>query len=205
MNPVLFGIVFGSIMVYLIVSFLRAKEITVIVPAVKAGKVTDSYHKEETLKRNLPRFINVNGERVDVSRYIVLYVHGESMKKYKIHDGQLIFVKPFGSSNVENRPVLVFKIVNPEPNEAEYKLRKFICQIDSIENVDWSTIYEQNKDRISIPKEDFIEKCQDKVIKAKDCLEGKIILSETYDVSDQKDCYSLHPLSTVFGTVEYAA
>lgn len=205
MNPVLFGVVFGSIIIFLIVDILTSKALAIPVPVVKAGKVSDFYNNIEILNRNLPQFINVNGKKVNVSGHTVLYVHGESMWKYKIHDKQLVFIKPTGCLDViTQHPVLVFWIVNPKPDDAEYKLRKFICQIDSLEGVNWSDIYEQNKGRISITKEEFIKQCEGKAQKDKKFLVGKIVLSETFDVAQQKDTYSLHPLSTVFGTVEYA-
>lgn len=203
MNPVLFSIVFGLIMFYILVSIWTIKE---SVPVAKAGKVSDFYPKEETIRGSMPHYLNVDGKRVDVSEYIVLYVHGESMKRYKIHDKQKVFVRQmFSCVQIDGHPVLVLRIVNPKPNDAEYKLRKFVCLLDSIDNVNWNDVFENNKNRISISKDDFIAQCKKNVDKHKDCLVGKIVLSETFDVAAQKDCYSLHPLSTVFGTVEYAA
>lgn len=207
MDPVLFGIVFGAAMLYLIVSTLTTKVPEPIhVPVVKAGKVSDFYYKEETLRKKLPQFINVEGERVNISDYVVFYVRGESMRKYKIHDKQLVFMKPMVCiDSIENHPVLVFRITDPEPDDAEYKLRKFVYLIDNLNNVNWAEIYEQNKERINIPKEEFITQCANKANKDKDKLNGKIVLSETFDNKTNKDCYSLHALSTVYGRVDYSA
>ena len=203
MSPILFGVVFGSIMLFLIVDILTKKApIPVTVSVAKAGKVTDPCSITESLKYGVPQFINVDGKRIDVSKYVVFYVHGESMGKYKIHDKQMAFVEPLASTfEISGHSVLVLRIINP--NDAGYKLRKFVCLIDSIENTNWEDVYEKNKDRISIPQNDFIAQCVKKASKDKDCLTGKVILSETYDVTAKKDCYSLHALSTAFGTVEY--
>ncbi len=203
MNPVLFGIVFGIIMIYMVLNLLTVKT---EIPVVKAGKVSDPYHKLERIRGNLPKYINVGGKRVDVSEYIVMYVHGNSMKKYKIRDKQRVFTKTLGIvDSVNGHPVLVFKIVNHNPEDAEYKLRKFVYLLDSIDGVDWSSIYENNKGRISISKDDFVAQCEEKAKRNKDSLKGKIVLSETFDEAAQKDCYSLHPLATAYATVEFAA
>ena len=203
MNTVLFGVVFGIIMVFMMINFFSVKT---VIPVVKAGKVTDPYHKEEKVGGGLPKVINVNGKRVDVSGFVVFYVHGNSMKKYKIKDKQRIFAKPLGKVEyILNHPVLVFRIVNHKPDDAEYKLRKYVNLLDSIEGVDWSEVYEANKERISIAKEEFIEQCSGKAERDRDFLTGKVVLSETFDEAEQKDCYSLHPLATAYATVEYAA
>lgn len=201
MNPVLFGVVFSAIMVYMIVGFWGMKT---TLPVVKAGKVSDPYHKFENV-RGVPNSINVGGRRVDVSGYIVLFVHGNSMKKYKIKDKHLVFVKELGTVDyLDGHPVLVFRVVNHEPDDAEFKLRKFVNLLDSINDVDWSEIYESNKERIQIPKEVFIAQCNRKAKRDKEMLKGKVVLSETFDEATQEDCYSLHPLSDAYATVEYA-
>lgn len=202
MSPVLFGVVFGIIMVYMVVNFLYMKT---VLPVVKAGKVTDPYHKVEKIRGGLPKVINVDGKRVDVSEHVAFYVHGNSMKKYNIKDKQRVFAKPLGEvDNIPNHPVLVFRIVNHKPDDAEYKLRKYVNLLDSIEGVDWATLYEVNKERISISKEEFVEQCGKKAERDHDFLTGKVVLSETFDEAEQKDCYSLHPLTTAYATVEYA-
>lgn len=207
MNPVLFGIVFSAIMIYLIISIITSESnVPVQIPVAKAGKVSDFYPKEETLQRKIPQFINVAGKRISLLGYVVLYVHGESMKKYKIYDKQFIFVKTVGCiNNIDNHPVLVFRITDPEQDDAEYKLRKFICLIEKLDSVDWSDIYEQNRERISISKNEFITQCEEKANKIKGDVEGKVVLSETFDRATNKDCYSLHALSTIYGIVKYAA
>lgn len=203
MNPILFGVVFGIIMVFMVINYLSVRT---ALPVVKAGKVDDPYRKVERVRGVVPKVIKVGGKRIDVTSHIVLYVHGNSMKKYKIKDKQRVFVKLLQNiSGVAGHPVLVFKIFNPQPDDAEYKLRKYVNLIDSIQNVDWFSVYEANKERISIPKEEFVEQCKNKAERDKDFLVGKIVLSETFDETAQKDCYSLHPLSTAYAIVEYAA
>lgn len=202
MNVVLFGVVFASIMIYMMLSLILIKT---SLPVVKAGKVSDPYHKFEKVRGCVPKSINVGGKRVDVSKHIVLSVHGNSMIKYKIKDKHLVFVKELGSTdNLDGHPVLVFKITNHKPDDAEFKLRKFVNLFDSINGIDWSDVYESNKERIKISKEDFIAQCGCKAESHKDTLKGKIVLSETFDETTKKDCYSLHPLSDAYATVEYA-
>ena len=172
---------------------------------VKAGKVSDPYHKVEKVTGGVPKSINVGGKKVDVSGYVVLYVHGNSMKKYKIKDKHLVFVNEIrGGDSLDGHPVLVFRIVNHNPEDAEFKLRKHVDLLDTIEGIDWGTVYEDNKVRISIPKGEFIEQCTSKAKRDKDTLIGKIVLSETFDEAAKKDCYSLHPLADAYATVKYA-
>lgn len=201
MNPILFGVVFASIMIYMMVSFILIKT---SLPVVKAGKVSDPYHKFEKVRGCVPKYINVGGKKVDVSKHDVFSVHGNSMIKYKIKDKQLVFVKKLDRiDKLNGHPVLVFRIANHKPDDAEFKLRKFVNILNSINDVDWGDVYESNKERIKISKEDFAAQCDCKA-KNKDALKGQIILSETFDESTQRVFYSLHPISDAYAMVEYA-
>lgn len=173
-------------------------------PVAKAGKVSKFYPKKKTIIGSMPNKITINGESINVGNDEKMIVHGNSMRKYKIYDGQRIYVRTLNDDEknaINTYPVLVFKIIdNPNKKDAEYKLRKFVGYIDSD---NWDKIYEKYKSRIYTNRQDFIEQCKKKYssIPHREC--GNLILSETYDEDNHIMAYSLHPKSLIHGKVEY--
>lgn len=178
-------IVYGGMLILLLLGIKK-------LPVVKAGKVTKLCHKDKRVFGSLPN--EVNGVRL--STYEKMYVQGNSMNKYNIHDGQVIYVRPFSEeekSAISTYPVLVFTIINKQhSDDADYKLRKFVGYIT---NDNWEEVYNTYKQRIHVSKDIFIEQCSKKYST------GKFVLSETED--NGKILYSLHPVETVYGKVEY--
>lgn len=83
-------------------------------PVAKAGKVTKFYWKYKLLFGKVPNAIVCDGEKINVSSYKELYVHGNSMIDYDIHNGQKVFVSVFdneGKQSIEGFPVLAFHII----------------------------------------------------------------------------------------------
>ena len=174
-------------------------------PVVKAGKVDKWSGKTRRMLGYLPaKKLVVNGRRVDVSKDKKMVVCGNSMKDYHIFDGQRIYVKPL--SDAEKReivrfPVLVLNIVDhPDKSDADYKLRKFVGYAASN---DWGKVYEQLRERIKIPQADFETQCVKKYAKLPQAGKERLVVSETYDEASRAVQYSLHPVSAVYGKVEY--
>lgn len=174
-------------------------------PVVKAGKVTKLCPKTKHILGYMPDTIKVNGTKIDVSHDEKMLVSGNSMKFFNIYDGQRIYVRRLSDSekfNITRYPVLVFHIVNnPNKDDADYKLRKFVGYVDSIQ---WTDIFSKFKDKIKISEKDFIRQCQSKYQRLPDAERSNLILSETYDEDNNRICYSLHPVNSVYGKVEYA-
>lgn len=168
-------------------------------PVVKAGKVS------KACARNRIAFCNVKQSASEKDgNHVRMVVNGNSMKDYKIFDGQVIIVKKYAPEEIENiqtHPVVVFHIEdNPLSNDAEYKLRKYVGKIV---NRDCEELYRNYQERIKIPKDKFIAQCMLKFSKIGDKNE-RLVLSETYDEDKSEIVYSMHPASSMFGKVEYA-
>lgn len=189
------------IQILTICSFLRFR------PVAKAGKVSKFYWKYKLLLRHNPKVIECDGERVDVSSYKGLYVYGNSMKDYDIHNGQEVFVAEYTTEqqkiSIHDYPVLVFHIYNMKC-QSPYKLRKFVGYVENPANMDWHEFYNQFKDRIKISETKFVSECQEKQGKLKQQRKEKYILSETYDEGTCAYRYSMHPVSSLYAKVMYA-
>ncbi len=174
-------------------------------PVVKAGKVTKFCSKTKHVFGDMPNSIKVNGVKIDLSKDEKMLVNGNSMKDYNLFDGQRIYVKRLSDDEkreIATYPVLVFNIVdNPKANDAEYKLRKFVGYVDSD---NWRNIFDRFRERIKISETDFVNQCTLKYAKIPLKDRGHLVLSETFDEDKASVLYSLHPVTSVFGKVEYA-
>lgn len=201
MSIILFSIVFPiTIIGMLILLALNTKTMNV----VKAGKVTKFCKGKCIVFGDTPSIININGVRIDVSKDSKMLVNGNSMKHYHIYNGQRIYVKEMSEeekNEIKRFPVLVFHIVDGIKGDAKYKLRKFVGYVA---NDNFKELYQAHQDRIKVPVETFIEQCTPKYNKLREKYSEKFVLSETYDEDKDEVLYSLHPVSTIFGKVEYA-
>lgn len=173
-------------------------------PSVKAGKVTKLCKEKTWVLGTIPSVVSINGVKFDVSKDLKMFVFGNSMKNYNIFNGQCIYVKEMSEeekSEIKRFPVLVFHIVDGIKGDAKYKLRKFVGYVA---NDNFKELYQAHQDRIKVPVETFIEQCTPKYNKLREKYSEKFVLSETYDEDKDEVLYSLHPVSTIFGKVEYA-
>lgn len=174
------------------------------VPVVKAGKVTKVCARNKMVFGKSPRHAVVNGHEIDLRDDRIMSVCGNSMQKYGIRDGQQIYVKELSRDEAHKIctfPVVVFHIINGKPDDSEFKLRKFVGYVH---NQDCDKIYETYKGRICIPREKFINQCNSKFSKYGDNTPASLVLSETFDEDKKETVYSLHPVSSIYGKVEYA-
>lgn len=201
MNVTLFAIVFFlTIVGMLVFLFLNIKSL----PVVKAGKVTKPCKEIKRIFGYMPSRISVNGVKKDVSKDIQMIVCGNSMQNYNIYDGQRIYVREMMDEEknaITRFPVLVFHIVNGEPGDAKYKLRKFVGYID---NDNLHDLFASKQDRIKVSEDVFCSQCEEKLRKLRQKESDRLVLSETYDEDQKAILYSLHPVTTIFGKVEYA-
>lgn len=201
MSITLFSIVFPiMILGMLVLLFMNVQTLTV----VKAGKVTKLCKEKSIVFGSTPSEININGVRIDVSKDTKMLVNGNSMKNYNIFDGQRIYVKPMTDEEkqeIRHYPVLVFNIVDGMKGDAKYKLRKFVGYV---RDNDFKTLHETLHERIKVPVGTFTSQCAPKYNKLRERYSETLVLSETYDEDNDTLLYSLHPVSTIFGKVEYA-
>ena len=178
-------------------------------PIAKAGKVNKFCWKYHVATSQSIDEIAVGNERIDVSGLKWLYVYGNSMHKYGIKSNQQVLVKPYTEnekSNISTYPVLVLTI-SKQIFDSDYKLRKFVGYVSNIEQSEefWASIYDKYATRIKISKNTFISDCMKKVGKMPVKLRsGDLILSETYDEEKQREVYSIHEVSTIYGQVKFA-
>lgn len=207
MNNILFSVIFLSIIavqVYILCGFSSN--------VVKAGRVNNNFHFRLDFRlRSFPDFIKIGDNKIlKTSLFKIFKVKGKSMEHCGIKDGQYVFVSSLSEMQKENLntyPILVFRITGLwNFFDSQYKLRKFVTYIPNIESVNWESVYEDCKCRIKqeVSMEMFINDCSTKAKKIRkiDC---KYILSETYDEYERRYRYSLHPVDSVYGRVEYAA
>lgn len=202
MNVVVFAIAFGVMMIGMIIILLLNFN---SLPVVKAGKVTKFCDKKKFVFGTMPNRVRINNRVVDLSDDEKMVVSGNSMKEYDIFDGQRIYVKRYSEderNTIQRYPVLVFNIVNnPNEKDAVFKLRKFVGYIT---NDNWSDIFVTFQDRIKTDHETFTRLCTEKYAKIPKADRDRLVLSETYDEELNTVLYSLHPVSTIYGKVEYA-
>ena len=201
MNVTLFAIVFFlTIVGMLVFLFLNIKSL----PVVKAGKVTKPCREIKRIFGYMPSRIFINGVKKDVSEDMQMVVCGNSMQNYHIYDGQRIYVREMmdeEKNGITRYPVLVFHIVNGEPGDAKYKLRKFVGYVD---NDNLHDLFASKQDRIKVSEDVFCSQCEEKLRKLRQKESYRLVLSETYDEDQKAILYSLHPVTTIFGKVEYA-
>lgn len=201
MSITLFSIAF-TIMIVGMLAFLVLSIQTL--PVVKAGKVTKPCKEKNWVLGKMPPKLRINGVRKDVSKDIQMVVCGNSMKNYNIFDGQRIYVREITDKDkgeIKRFPVLVFKIVNGEDGDAKYKLRKFVGYVT---DDNFKEAYKTYRDRIKVSEETFVAQCTPKYKELRKKNTGKFVLSETYDEDKDVVLYSLHPVDTILGKVEYA-
>ena len=201
MHVTLFAIVFFlTIVGMLVFLFLNIKSL----PVVKAGKVTKPCKEIKRIFGYMPSMICINGIKRDVSKDLQMIVCGNSMQNYNIYDGQRIYVKAMEDeekNQITRYPVLVFHIVNGELGDAKYKLRKFVGYVD---NENLKDLFVSKQDRIKVSEDIFVSQCEEKLRKLRLKESVRLVLSETYDEDQKAILYSLHPVTTIFGKVEFA-
>lgn len=202
MSTVVFTITF-LIMIVGMLSFLIINMTKI--PVVKAGKVSKKCSRNKIVLGNTSGLENVDGNSVHLSEDIPMWVCGNSMIKYGIKDGQIVYVRKFEdgeSHRITTFPVLVFNIVDGISDDAKFKLRKFVGYVNSDDCLE---IYQKYKNRISLTENQFLDQCTNKLAKLRNKTSEQLVLSETFDEDKKENAYSLHPLSTVYGKVEYAS
>lgn len=205
MNLALFCVAFGLAVAYMAWVSLKTPLI-VTLPVVKAGKVSD-FFKENIRVSGVPRVVYTNSGKINTCDYEVYYVHGNSMVNHGIKNGDRILVDKISEDkkhSIKNFPVLILTITDTQAGDAKFKLRKFISYVDYTDGYDWAELYERFANRITVSREQFINQCESK--RGSELLKGKndLILSETYNEKEKYNEYSLHPIDTIYGKVEYA-
>lgn len=190
-----------------------------ILPVVRAGDVDKNIFGIKIIDAPERTTVESDGEVENITNMVAMYVKGNSMQDYCITNGQIIYVEPFTSDdqreNIGTYPVLVLEMQKNRLLSlfvSQLKLRKFICYIDNLDNVDWEEIYEshnEERNRIKLNQDDFVNiingKIEEMKRKGKYLPNCKYTLSETYNESDECYSYSLHQVNKIYGKVRYAA
>lgn len=199
-----------AVVVFLILAMLAIKNVN-MATVIKAGDIKDfqlRYLPDFTSK---PAFIQCDENVISTDGMGYMLVRGDSMKWYDIHSGNHVLIRYFSEEEkqkIGDKPVLLFSMDEAENAgiwgreywESHYKLRKFITYLPSRE-VDFGSLYDQHKDEITISREKFVSKCNERVQELGD--DARYILSETYDKDEKENRYSLHGIAHLLGQVEY--
>lgn len=180
-------------------------------PTVKAGKMKDFEWKYFFGAPRVPEKIVYAGKLYKSKDYNIKVIRGESMQLYGLHDKYIAFIHMFTSEekfNISGYPILeldIFYTRFPRLHarfDSDTKLRKFIAYVSKEEN-DWESIYKKYSDRIHLDRaEDFKKDFEQGKKRLQNCDE-MLILSETFDTKTKRNHYSLHPISTLRGQVEF--
>ena len=204
MNSLAFLIVFAIIImaqIALLCSMLFCADTAL------AGNVETFSLRSSLTTKPLHKNLKIGSELIDLSPYMSLIVHGNSMQQYKIYDGQRIYVETYKTDNekkgITNRPVVVFKINHSCRLFSQYKLRKFVVYIDYNDKTDWKGIYHAHKEQIQVDESRFLSDMETTISKISNKT-GRLVLSETYDEFLGCVRYSLHHYTNLVGKVKYA-
>lgn len=209
-----FVIILAALLVGLVVLLLNIK------PAIKsqckivlAGDISKVTNLTATINNLDNKSFVYNGEKIDMSKYDIFVVDGESMAKENIHTGNGLLVRRlYGEEklNLSGTPLLVFEIDqdrkharNPQEDIqpiSEYKLRKLIGYISS--NNDLTKML----DRLS-SQCDLDDRTKDKVIdkfdKAAKFYDNSYPLIMSFTYPDDQLNFSFHHPKFLIGKVDY--
>ena len=174
---------------------------------VKAGKVDDFCLKYALVPHARIKKLRIGEREVNVSGLLMYLVHGNSMSSFGVRSGQRVFVELLNSNmknSITTHPMLMFSIIGTSKWQSQYKLRKFIDYVE-IGVTDWGMVYDANSERITTMNRDaFILAMQQKEHKVR-LGQERHILSVTFNEHARAFEYSLHPVSSLYGIVKYAA
>lgn len=210
----IFVIILTALLIGLVVLLLSIK------PAIKsqckivlAGDISKVTNLTATINNLDNKSFVYNREKIDMSKYDIFVVDGESMAKENIHTGNGLLVRRlYGEEklNLSGNPLLVFEIDqdrkharNPQEDIqpiSEYKLRKLIGYISS--NNDLTKML----DRLS-SQCDLDDRTKDKVIdkfdKAAKFYDNSYPLIMSFTYPDDQLNFSFHHPKFLIGKVDY--
>jgi hypothetical protein len=180
----------------------RNKRYQSVLKLVSAGSPEKEYSEATVcLQRNF--FVEDKDEKeIDASKYKLLVVDGNSMSRFKINDGQIVFVDCEEIFYSQKYLILVLQNIAFDKNKIKYKLRKFIdfyyCKNDSAEKFNfWIENHpELNAEKLRLryaEAKDVITVCNH--------LGCRLLISET--TRNGEPYYSFHPESCIYGAVKY--
>jgi hypothetical protein len=169
---------------------------------VSAGSAEKTY-KEAVVRIEGGSFVN-NGEKVNADRYTIMVVDGNSMSRFGIEDGGIVFVDEEDISLSRTKDTFfVLKIDNwGSANKIEYKLRKAIDFYDCIcEDRAIFDVWVKNHPELNAGE--LYEKYEKEYAKIEECkrFRCRLLVSET--TRDGKPYYSFHPEKYIYGKVKY--
>jgi hypothetical protein len=154
---------------------------------------------EAKIRMKCPNFA-IDGKGVNHKEYELLLVEGNSMNRFHIGDGQVVFVERCDSSTFAEgeSPILVLTVDEGERG-IKFKLRKFRAFYDFQEDF---AVWLNAHSEFDVTK--LKEKWEDKSDKIKDWREmnSRLLVSET--TREGKLAYSFHLENRIYGRVKYA-
>jgi hypothetical protein len=147
-------------------------------------------------------FFEHNGENIDADKYTAMVVDGNSMNRFNIKDGDLVFVDNDKNLSYREFPIFVLNVTRDMKNSIKYKLRKAIDFYDcSYAGKDTFDTWIKNHPELNASK--LREKYESEKAKIEECkrLGCRLLISETTREGDSY--YSFHPESYIYGKVKY--
>ncbi|MDR1595119.1 MAG: hypothetical protein LBS43_11655 [Prevotellaceae bacterium] len=171
-------------------------------------KLVSAGSAEKTCREAVVRikggFFEHNGEKINLDGYTLMVVDGNSMDRFGVKDGEIVFVDDEDRSLSRKRNTFfVLRIDNWDAtNKIEYKLRRAIDFYDCIyESKDAFDIWVKNHPELN--KDKLYEKYEKEYAKIEECkrFRCRLLVSET--TRDGKPYYSFHPEKCIYGKVRY--
>lgn len=212
---ILFSVILGLLIVGLIVLLLNIKPgKKVQCKIVKAGNISKVTKLTATINNLDNKSFVHEGEKLDLTKYEIFVVDGESMAKKDIHTGNgLLVAKLYGEEKLglSGTPLIVFEIDKDRrqfrhPGEelsdlSEYKLREFVAYIRNREELkDVIQRLAALQGSSSLKEEETIWQ---KYEKAVDFYKDSIPLIMSFTYPDEQQNYSFHHPRFLIGKVEY--
>jgi hypothetical protein len=147
-------------------------------------------------------FFEHNGEGINIDKYTVMVVDGNSMNGFEIKDGDVVFVDEDKNLFYKESPIFVLNVNRDNKNKIKYKLRKAIDFYDcSHENRDTFDTWIKNHPELNANM--LYEKYETEYAKIEECrrLGCRLLISET--TRKGSPYYSFHPENYIYGKVKY--
>lgn len=172
-----------------------------MVPNVAAGRSEN--HCRFSVSNSYANVIDKNGNNISIINLQRMKVAGNSMSKFGINNGDLIFVSKY--SNVDDSSIIVFK-VKEDFYKSQYKLRKVLHTflVEDVNHIDIRRLFDgcNNVDIDYTVFSSDIQKRIDELKKSNKLINGQYVVTTSMN-TDKSFHYSMHHVNTIYGQAKY--
>lgn len=216
---VISALLFIALTTFLFIKMYEYRNPTMMYDVACAGMIHGEAEKMRSVSIMTDQFLDYEGHPLNVDDFYLFMVCGESMKLSGIHNRDIVFVPKNYSSDNETFPaVLVLKRENSKEGEAKYKIRRG-WSIVQYADVDFEHVIRSimNSKKFKSIKEDtaypgdraimedfFNERLQKYEREHPKDSRGRILISTTLHINENKIYFSIHPVELIVGKIVYS-